>query len=1136
MSGKGVYLVGPHQTYTQVQQAIDALVADQGSETFASEQKIIIAEKGVYEPFRIEADALRPDSAARLVIESALGIQAVVSGRAAPSKAGVGCLVSNNVPYVTIQRLFFRDLLKGAVFGVNSHRGVVNQCTFLQCGNVGVWAYQAEECMVSNSVFVNNEHGAVCTKTRGFALVHNTFFNDTGFFQGQTWLVFADLQDDRGQGDEDTGRLTLVNNIFYAQGGGGLLIYEKDVTLVDSNYNDWWNPGGGPLVEVREGQADGTVSRDQVATLTNWRTRSGEDMNSLNEDPGFVKPAAGGKSASIDLKLLKVSSLIRKGKLLCGDPTNGLPDYVDDAYICKDFNGKTRTSLPTIGANEVTSTNSFYGHQVFTDPGPAEADVLICGDEFSVFDRAAGQYASAVPAWFPKVHVGYFYVRDAEYYLFSEKAAYKLRDLQRTHFPLSCQIRDRAGIKVEVSGIDVTSSATWKIEGYDFVLDHAGLSTTPSSDVVLTANQSLWNEEFERFDSVPVKHRWKVSEGVQEMVFPVNPTPGAPIVITDDTIGPQDTLDLGRQFKTIELVELDDTLLEVSGARNRWLNGDFYYRQTGIPIDHEISSPMTGEGPAGLRGTPLLLEAGNTGEWIAQRISIDPDAPYVLSAYMKPVSAQTGSPRISVEFFDHESNLISSHGPYSNPTTGPEWTRFGMGIRTNPDQTYGRPDLSTQLRTVHTGLPIPSNAESMVVRFHPDPSIDAYLACVQLEQGYEVTPFVRQPYFDDWTIEYEKGEGRFYTVDDLTLHPVRNGYSSGFMSITPVPAMQWDEEAGSSTTLTDDWVTGRLEVLPWAKTSGRRKLRQREHFAVSPEAPIDEVVLKEQAKDPAEIRIYPSVVVARQNSEGESISVEVLNENGNPYAFETALVRCYDRTGEFPGYLAQKEWGLYSNLGQTINARLTEAGMVALEWIPPEQEDIEYRGDKPVPATGQDFGYVDTYYEVYPANHGGAVVLDQLDNRIVGIGDIKTGSQFGMYQQGYTHFQLPDYPVPGSMKIATVRPDDSIARFEESFSSPPRNGQFLVDYVNGRVSIAGDWNGETEFVYRPRTIWRDPRYPRRLYLHRQVLDAVTGDMSIQYDAVVKLRVEVGGPVGQGSTAEKWIEVDAVAQHTYHEAL
>ncbi len=178
MSGNGYYFVGPNQTYPEVQDAIQALIDDQGSDDFTSEQRIVIAENGVYAPFKVDSDSLKPTSAARLTISSALGIQAVVSGRKSPTKSGVGCFVGNNVPYVTVERIFFRNLSRGLVFGVNAHRGVVNQCTFLECGNVGVWAYQADECMVSNSIFVNNQHGLVASKTRSFAAIHNTIFND----------------------------------------------------------------------------------------------------------------------------------------------------------------------------------------------------------------------------------------------------------------------------------------------------------------------------------------------------------------------------------------------------------------------------------------------------------------------------------------------------------------------------------------------------------------------------------------------------------------------------------------------------------------------------------------------------------------------------------------------------------------------------------------------------------------------------------------------------------------------------------------------------------------------------------------------------------------------------------------------
>jgi hypothetical protein len=1143
MSGNGYYFVGPNQTYPEIQDAIQALIDDQGSDDFTSEQKIIIAENGVYAPFKVDSDSLKPTSAARLTISSALGIQAVVSGKKSPTKSGVGCFVGNNVPYVTVERIFFRNLSRGLIFGVNAHRGVVNQCTFLECGNVGVWAYQADECTVANSILVNNQHGLVASKTRSFAAIHNTIFNDIGFSTTPTWLIFCDLQDDRGQGVEDTGTFTCVNNILMCQGGGGgVLLYEKDIPFLDMNYNAWWLPGESRFVEVRERRSDGTVSQEHLQSLELWRTRSGQDYNSINHEPGFIKPSANEAGASIDLKLLKTSFLIRKAKLLCGDPTDDLPTYVEDSYLCRDFNGKTRTSQPTIGANEVVSTNSFYGHEIFTDSDVNEDDELICGDEWSAFDRAAGQYASSVPLWFPKVHSGYFYWRDHEYYLYSKKYGGTLDQFHSTRFPLSNQLVN-SNIQVVVSGVDVTDTATWRIEGLTFVLDHKDLGIESLfCDVELYGDVREWDPDIQGFVKKRTKHRWKINEGVQKYVFPSNPVSGSPIVVTDGLVGPADEVGVPQEFSVHYDDEFDVTEIRFSRSRNLWANPEFGYELEDYEYDGDVYLSESGAVDGGgvfrpLRGRyAAILPAGDTGDFIGQRHLIDPESAYTISAYGCPVTVGTGEIGLSVEFLDHEQRPISVAGDYRFPLpaadwqTGEpvEWTRFGITLWSAPDLTPERPELDVV--TSDTGIAIPINAEYAMIRFHPDTGQDMGLTCIQLEQGYDATRYVRVPKAEDLTIEYETSDGGFYTVEDLTLHPVRNANSSGFLAITPIAAAELDPDAPvGSTTLSDDWVPGRTGELPWAKTSGHNKYRHVVRFGTDPRPYLDDLAPEPAVAYPATIQVSPNIVVARQGTDAEDFLVEVQDQHNNPYQFGRVNAYVADPTGEFPGYISKREWGFYTQLGQVVVSTLNEAGSQLLQWIPPEQEDVEYRGDAPT-FTNSTAGWVDTVYRVYPPNHGSPVVRDQFGDLIDTEGDQITGEHYGYLSTDSTYVDLDYYPVPGTIEIYSGLTGDFSTRFEETFFPPVGEYQYYVDYENKKLTLQAGWDSAVRAVYTPRLVWKDPRYERRLYFSADLEALLTGDISVQYDAVLDLMVEVPSPTGQYDVGSIWFKFPAVAQH------
>jgi hypothetical protein len=1139
MAGKGYYFVGPNQTYPEIQDAVQALIDDQGTDDFVSEQRIIVAENGVYAPFRLESDALKPTSAARLTIGAALGIQPIISGKKAPSKRGLGGLIGNNIPYVTVERLFFRDLDRGLVVGVNCHRSIVNQCTFLSCGNFGVWVYQADECLISNSILINHEHGIVASKPRSIAIIHNTIFNDIGISKQPTWLVYCDLQDDRGQGIENTGQLTCVNNILMSQGGGGgLLIYEKDVPFLDLNYNCWWMPGESRFVEVREPRPDGTVAQDTIRDLALWRLRSGQDYNSIVHEPGFIKPSSNSAGATIDLKLLKTSYLIKKGKLLCGDPSNDLPTYVEDSYLCRDFNGKERTSQPTIGANEVIASNSFYGHQIFADIDTESDDALICGDQWASFDRVAGHYASAVPLWLPKVKTGYFYWRDHEYYLYAKKGGYRLTDFVETHLPLSNLI-EPSRLQVVLSGVDVTDTATWRVDGFTFVLHHNGLNVDSLfSEVELYGDTKVWDPTQQGFNYKRTKHRWHLIEGVQKYVFPTDPVEGAPIVVTDMTIQGTDPDWIAMDFWAEQ--KPDGVELKF-GTTNRWQNpqfdydledyrytGDVQLQEAGI-IDARIFEPL-----AGIQA--LLMSSGDTGNYISQMHPADPGSAYFISAYGATLSSvNTGSIGLAVDFYDYLQHPISSTEVYrfSIPGTGGntgdayEYFRFGIGLWAEPDDTYGRPLPDVVL--ANTGIQIPLDTAYMSFRILPDTGEDMAITCIQLEQGYAPTRYTRLPKSEDLTVEYEQSDLGFYTVTDLSIHPIRNTNHSGFLTILPVPTHEWDSTAPvGSTTLTDDWVAGRTGELPWARIDGLTKLKQVEEIRSEAIQQPETLAPDPSTHYPSTIQVTPNQILARQGGDGEDFVVEVLDRFRNPYQHERANIYIADPTGEFPGYLSRGIWNFYTHLGQAVAVDLDEAGAQTFRWIPPEQEDIEYRGDAPA-FYGADT-YINTRYRVNPTNHGNPVVRNQFGDLISTEGAHLTSEIFGFAEPDSTIVNLDWYPVPGYINVYSDETGGFTKRFNETLFLPVGEYEFYTDYENGRLVLQAGWDSPVRAVYKPRLVWRDPNYERRLYFSDQLSDVLTGDIAVQYDATIDILIEVPSPTGQIDVGPVWLTVPAIAQH------
>jgi hypothetical protein len=1198
--GGGQYIVGAGKPYASIQEAINAVVEDHGSEPFTATQRITVADGGVYEPFRIEPDSLSPTASARLIIEGGQGVLPVVSGRKNPSRSGVGGLIGNNVPYVTVQRLFFRDLIKGLCFGVNSHRAIVDACMFLDCGNASVWFYQADECLLANSVIINCDHGLVATKSRGVGALHNTFFNDSHASRERkkTYCIFIDLQDDRGQGEEDTGLAYLYDNVVASRSDFGILCYEKDLKNLRSDWNDWYCPNladpadqiGGGVAEIRERQPSGSVNREFVRELHltdvspsdhSWRMRTAQDRHSMSDDPGFLKPASNQLGATIDLTLLPSSPILGRGSM-----AYVLPSWIDSGIGLVDFDRKARlTQTPAIGAIETCISDDFFDSLAFDDTDdPTEqtegesTSPDDCGDStVTPVDKAQAHYAHAVPIWSPRVHSGPFFVRDGAYHLFSKKKGLYVRDIQRTTFPISATMTEQ-GARVYVGGQEVTTTADWWISGYTFTIRHSGIEdVSETTEVELQGYQRVWNEEAGQFGTVFVKHRWKISEGVQEYALPDNPVLGEPVVITDDLLCPGNMLGLRQEFRVAYDSERDETLIEFAGPKNLWPNSDFSYIDEEIegtvdettlalpftgyqPRDHEIQGDRIYTIPAyrsanGLDFAPLrgawalLMGTGDLDDYVAQRVVVDPTQAYTFSAYAASMETGIGaSVRVGVSFVDRDGIVLSAHGPYEVPLDEQEapdleWRRFGFPFYDEPDETLNRKPFEDFAYPVTTGLSMPANTHEILVRIHPGTGLGLVaLDAFQIEKGYRPGLYTRIPNATELTIEYESKDARFHVVEDLSIQPVHNAQARGFLALLPIPAHQWDPDAPEGTTTLSDyrWPWGRINLLPWARTQGFNKYRRSPWFSTSDRSEASEPIAPAASVAmPSDVRIYPSTVFARQGSPGESFAVEVFDEDTNPYAFEKIRATVFDNTGEFPGSLARKEWGQYTHLGARITVPLNEAGTASLRWVPPEPDQVSYLGPVPeletveVAGVERQVGYIDTYYEVNPFNHGNPTLRDD-DGTLVGLeGPAWTGNHVGHVLEDKTFVELRDFPVPGSVRVvASLTGEVPSTNLVESFSEPIPDRHFLVDYENARLILQGTWEEGMRVSYQPRLAWVMPTFPRRIYFDGTAIDALTGGVcSVHYDAVVQLVVEALPPTGMAEDVKHtFIQVPLVAQH------
>lgn len=1177
------YLVGPDRAYRSVQHALDALASE--TDPFAVQREIVISQSGVYETFKIHAGMFSPTSTARLVIRAAPGVVPIFSGLASRNPAKVGAWLDGQAPYVTLKGLHFANLRHGVLALGGSHGLEIDRCMIHTCSESGVWIDESNQSTITNSIIADCLSGVVMTRSKNLAIVHSTLVN-RGVFEDPSCLLHAQLPQDRGNGDEDTGRIYLYANVFASLNSHGLALYRRDLGKISSNHNLWWFPSvarnseGTPtssLATIRELLPNDQIHSEYVTRLAPelasdpssaaWTTRTGQDFDSRVDDPTFRAVSTAFAHAE-DSGYLRPANYVLQAygaPVLHGDPDDLLPSFVRDSLLSTDFDGEARGSAPTIGAKQVVGSAT-----IEMDPFVDLATGSQTGCDQSPLAQNLDLAKSALPNWGPKVRTGAFFSRDVQYHLYSSKTALTLGEASRTTFSLSALLTPST-IRVLLAGVDITDSAQWTVEGYTLTLHHGSLDVREDSDVIIRGEVKYWDATANAFLKKATEHRWKVREGMRSYVLPSTPKFGSPIVVTDDLLHPLDSLDLAQEFRT-EVDEDGNVRLVFGGPNNLWQNPDFAYVDEAIiltgegspltgylPEDHELGSqslfgvvgPSLSEGDRPeiipLRaGRALLFMTGDMDDgWVGQRIPIDPNQPYVATFHASSASKTLDADlRVSVSYFDRNQDQIGSEEefPFTVPAAGSTttWKKFGISFTRQADETPGRPAFSTRVYGAGASTP-PETAAHVLVKIHGASRAPLLVDAVQFEQGHIPGPFTRLPRGDDLTIEYEGGDGLLYSLEDLNLHPVRGAMNSGFFGILPVPARQWDPDAPDfATTLSDyRWSYGRLHVLPWAKISGFNKYRHAFWFSTNDRRMRNDTVAQAgEVIYPSKITVTPSILQVQQGSHG-TFGIEVKDSLDNPYGFERARVTIFEPTGEFPGDLVRHEWGVPVEVGSQVFSDLNDGGALSLRWYAPSSDLIEYRGEKPevTEMTGENAGiasgFIRTNYRVARQNHGNALLLDEHGEALETTGAAVTLTSIGSYSdaENVTRVYLPRMPEPGTVEIYTSETGEFDLRLQEVHAAPPLlDRHFDVDYENGVVAIQGVWANPFRISFAPKLLWTSSEFPRRVYIAKEILDEVTGEVILRYDAEMDLYVEAMPPRGHEQVSPLWFRMQAIAQH------
>jgi hypothetical protein len=1227
-----------------VQQAISQLVLDQGSNTFTEEQSIVIVEHGIYAAFIIPENVLKPTALYRLTIGAANGILPIIDFYKTQVMTGSftnGCLIGTGTSYVTIRRMYFRGFQKGIVTGPNCHNLIIEKNVVLSSINVGILIYQSDQAQIINNMVFNAKYGIVTTLVKDIAIIYNTVFNDQLASTDTDTCLYLELQKDRGNTWLDHGKATVINNLLYTISGNSILINQRDLSNLQSNFNNIYSLSGN-VAKVREVLSSGAVSETFIETLATWRATTLNDMLSISQDPVFIVQNTQVNSSSIDLNLLPSSPCILMGKLLCGDPTNDLDDYIDDSLLCADILGKNRGSAPTIGANEISVADGFYGTTVETSPDLQNADSIECtiGGALSHIDAVSEQYQSSVDCWMPEIKSGFFFVREKPYYLYAKKSAYTLSALRQTIFimprPISYPV-------IYVSGKKVTDINSYEILGDKFLLKHKGLDITSEADVIsIQGKVRLWSSDHQKFTLRDVVYRFRMRDGIKRYVFPEEPKDAGPVVITDDTVALLDSSDmlpyefytsysdegarlnfhqdtnmvLNPQFEygnsVSDLISdysmdtsdfqyvanpflrlQDDTGLahllndrystKVNDPTNLNVTQQFVARTLGsttlmhagaeIPFDYilktdgRISSrsvvQVSGyDSVRPLMGKNMLVFDVPTGDYsdhyIAQEVDhIDPDQNYFFSMY---VSAPNATGKLYFDFTTYDGNdvLIKNNTGYSHTlssdvslvSNASPWQRVGIGLgnllEDYPVAKYvtSDPVVSSDIIKIDSGLiAIEENARKIQLKIYSETGNPVAIDCLQFEAGYEATRYNRIPKESDATVEYESTDSGFYEVSDLTLSPMRNSAVNGFLQIGPVPASDFDETAPYNSTILTDWFwpAGRLKYLPWSKTSGKNKMSRSVYKHNSGSFVDRDITWDIASLGPSQIIVAQDKLFCVQNHEPQFMSIKVLNENQNAYAFKNLTVEIMESEGRYPGAIVHKELGFPDKYGQVVDISTDISGVSNIFVEPPSVADIQYRGNKPLvnsstvftsgSSMDKHYGKLEVDYGISNVSQGNIVVRDQnLVNYSLESASVYTQTLSpNVAANGITTYNLDDYAVIGSIICKISGAADFDIRLSPSYQQKPGFGQFVYDSTRGKISLAGNETRPIQVTYNRVLAWATVDEPNSINIDKTVLDQITGDIIVDYDAEVDLKITANAPKKVAGIAAKHILLKVIAK-------
>jgi parallel beta-helix repeat protein len=341
-----VRTVGPGQTFSTIQAALDNLYATVGAVAFTETHTIEIY-TATYTETAISNTGLNPTATYRLVITSATGNSPVIDGQSTRSSA----IIISAIPYVTVKGITACNCLSGAIyFATSSDYGNINN-NICYSNNRGIRIVSSSSLNIYNNIcYSNADSGIYSELSSGNECYNNYCYSNTNYgirFYGSILgnfggIIYNNLCRSNGIGidfythtdgfifnntlylnslsgialESTSTTATLRNNVIWSSAGRCINVANTSQAGFSSNYNDIYSTGTAVA---------GYWTADRE-TLSAWQIATGGDANSISLNPLLVN--AGG---TVDLDY----------KITTGSPCKNAGDSLVTVFTT-DYFGTTR--------------------------------------------------------------------------------------------------------------------------------------------------------------------------------------------------------------------------------------------------------------------------------------------------------------------------------------------------------------------------------------------------------------------------------------------------------------------------------------------------------------------------------------------------------------------------------------------------------------------------------------------------------------------------------------------------------------------------------------------------------------------------------------------------------------------------